>query len=417
MTQPVAVSNIAVGKRQGRPLGASDAFVARAVVAIIVACVFENFILALISQNFYPVTEQLVAIIQLLLTIAALAIGAYRGLGLAPGFYWAVYAFLFLYGIAVWRIGDADFRFLYDASVIPIFILLGAALPRFPVKTVMIVLAVVVAVALIELLLPDVYTGVVNPLGYYLDTRDWVRGQFEDVIVDGPGLYMGSQRWTGTTFLNFLSDTRLGSIFMEPLSLGYFAVVVSLVANYFFAASWRARYAVVGLCGLLAVLADSRVSVFCIVAISLLWPLARRIPRGLALVPPIAALIAFIAVAAFSGGDLGSSELANRLSVTIDALQGANVADILFGGVNAERSGDSAIISMISNAGLFSVPLLLALYSGLFSARRAENPLHWGTFLYILAASLFGAALFSIKTAPLLGLLIGYVSAHPRQEP
>jgi hypothetical protein len=224
-------------------------------------------------------------------------------------------------------------------------------------------------------------------------------------------LYIGSQRPDGFTFFNVFSTYRLGSIFMEPLSLGYFGVVVSIVASAFVVGR-RARYLLLSLCLLFGVLADSRLSVFCMVAIVLLWPLARMVPARYALVPPVAVLAVLIAVAATAGGALGSGELAGRLAITIDALQDATFADILFGGIDASRSGDSAIVAVISNAGLLAVPLLFALSSGLLSARRLDNSLNWSAFIYVLSASLFGGALFSIKTAPILGLLVGYAGAH-----
>jgi hypothetical protein len=419
MMQPAQGSRFGQAARAAPPASSRGADPANATlaVAIIAACALQNFVLAIVSANVAPVNEQAVTVIQLALTLAALGIGVLRTAGLGRGFYWAIYAFVCLYGIGVWRHGDADLRFLYDVSVVPIFILLGSSLPRFPLKAAMALLAVVAAVTIFELLFPDLYVQVVNPLGYFLDTREWVRGQFENIDADEVGFYLGSQRPGGITFLNFLSDTRLGSIFMEPLSLGYFSVVASLVVNYFFSARRVARYGLLALCALLAALADSRISVFCVVAISLMWPVARVVPRQLALLPPLIALAVFIVIAATSGGAVGPEELAGRLAITIDALQGATAADILFGGFEAERSSDSAIVAIVANAGLFAVPILLALYSGLFSVRRSDNALHWGAFLYILLASLFGGALFSIKTAPLLGALVGYAAAHPRAEP
>jgi hypothetical protein len=163
---------------------------------------------------------------------------------------------------------------------------------------------------------------------------------------------------------------------------------------------------------LLAVFADSRVAAFCIVATVVLWPIASRVPLRVSAFPPFLLLAAFAVVAALTGGELGSDDLANRLAITGDALQQSSMWDVIFGGIDADRAGDSGVVAIVSHAGLLAVPLLMALYSGLLAGRRTSIALCWCAFLYVAVASLFGGALFSIKTAPLLGLLVGYASSR-----
>jgi hypothetical protein len=189
---------------------------------------------------------------------------------------------------------------------------------------------------------------------------------------------------------------------------------MTLAAHYFLERRVVLRLALTAGFLLLAVLADSRVAAFCIVAVVLLWPIASRVPVRVAAFPPFLLLAAFAVVAALTGGELGSDDLANRLAITVDALQQSSLWDVVFGGINADRAGDSGVVAIVSHAGLLAVPLLMALYSGLLAGQRPSTALSWCAFLYVAVASLFGGALFSIKTAPLLGLLIGYAASRPR---
>jgi len=383
-----------------------------AIHAVIAACVLENPILALINNFAFTLNAQIVAGVQLLITLAAIAVIAWRRPEISRTF--AVTTCLFLAAVLVKFIVSGSFnpRFVYDAAMLPLFLVLGASARRFSPRFFAVILIALLVTAVVELVFPDFYADLFNPRKYFYYTRDWVAAVTapDASIAISSDIYLGSNRYTGS-FFGF--SHRAGSLFLEPLSVGYFGIIGAIFATHAPELSLRQRAGLIACCLMLALLSDTRVAVFLILAAVLLRRLAGRVQlRWLFAVPysvlMIVILLYFLVQA--MPGDLGL-----RLGVTAKPLLEASPLTILLGGVDDSAVADSGFVYLIANAGLFGFCLYPLFASGLLCGAERPSPVSVSILLYLMVALAFGYAPMSIKTASMLGYGVATLT-RPRQE-
>jgi hypothetical protein len=105
----------------------------------------------------------------------------------------------------------------------------------------------------------------------------------------------------------------------------------------------------------------------------------------------------------------------NRLSVTFDALKTVDLGQLIAGMVPLERAGDSGILYMLRCVGLLGMPVAIWFYSGAFTYARGSNVSFFVMVtVYLTITLMLGGATLSIKTASLLGYLVGLASISGR---
>ena len=377
------------------------------VYAVIAACVLENPVLALINNFAFTLNAQIVALVQLVITLAAVAVIAWR----RPRLNWIFVAavLLFLFAVAVKFIVTASFnpRFVYDAAMLPLFLVLGASARRFSPRFLSFLLLALLITAVAELVFPDLYAAVLNPRKYFYYTRDWVAAVTapDASIASSADIYLGSNRYTGSFFG---ASHRAGSLFLEPLSLGYFGIIAAIFFVHAPGLTLRRRALLIAGCVGLAVLSDTRVAVFLIAMAVLARHAAAYVTKHGALVAPYLVLmaVAFLYFALQTmPGDLGL-----RLGVTGEPLLQAMPLNILFGGVDDTKVADSGLIYLIANSGMIGFCVYPALASGVLLAEERPSPVAVSILFYILVALVFGYAPMSIKTASVLGYGVATLS-------
>jgi len=396
--------------KEVRPRSATY-FHERLCICLLYACVLENCVLAAVNSLLFPVSQGLVVGAQLFLTASAIGLIVSGKARLERPFMFGCVGFTLCVLAAVAHSGTVDTRFLYDATVIPIFILLGMTARKFSTSFLTALLLIVLGVAIFELIFPEMYVALFNPLRYFLATRKWM-GETQGLtatIVTANDFYFGAHRPGGTIFG---ADHRVGSIFLEPLSLGYFSFICAIFYLYKFRHKIIKSLIPVGVCLALAAMSDSRTSVFLIAFTTLFRGVIGRSAAEIRYMSPI--LILAVIIGVYSMAQTDSGDLAYRLSLTFGALRDASLTDILFGGQFNTVLGDSGVIYMIANAGVIGFFLYLFLASGFLVERNSAAFVTQAVLLYLVVASLFGGAIFSIKTAAILGFGIGSAVANAR---
>lgn len=380
------------------------------VILLIYLCILQNFFLALLNRV-AGVNDTIVVICQLILTLAALMLAILRGFQVRPSFWFLCAAWAGFAAVAAANKGTIELKFFYDAILIPIFILLGTTIRQIPLRHLIGMIILVAVVGIWEAVSPSSYGVVVNPLAYFFNTRAWVH-QFvasgkQDMLATG--LYIAASR-PGGTIIGFLSEMRISSVFLEPLSLGYFCIIASIAINSACLHQTKIlpQALLIGSLALLASLSDSRLAVLLVGMLALGSGLLRRLPKEFGFAIFVSMMIAAAVLSTFDDdsnrafGDLGL-----RLSITFDTLSKSNLDNLLFGGIDLLRFGDSGVLYFIDNCGIFGAVLALMIYSG-YSVTIRFNPLvSHSALIYLFAAALFGGAFFSIKTAALLGIIVG----------
>ncbi|GAA0551245.1 putative polymerase [Rhizomicrobium palustre] len=383
-----------------------------AVKAVILACVLENPLLAVLNNFAFTLNAQIVSGVQLLITLVAVAVIAVKRPDISRSF--AVAGALFLTAVLVKFIVTGNFnpRFVYDAAMLPLFLLLGASAKNFSVRFFAIVLIALVVTAAVELIFPDFYAWLFNPRKYFYYTREWVAAVTapDASIATSSDIYLGSNRYTGS-FFGF--SHRAGSLFLEPLSVGYFGIIGSVFAVHAPGLSLRQRAALIFGCVMLALLSDTRVAVFVIFAVVLLRDLAGKAQlRWLVAVPYgvlMTVIVLYFVVQALPG-DLGL-----RLGVTAKPLITAMPLHVIFGGVDDSAVADSGLVYLIANSGVIGFCLYPLLASGVLLGGEKVSPVAVSILLYLMVALIFGYAPMSIKTASMLGYGVATLTRAPQR--
>jgi putative polymerase len=254
---------------------------------------------------------------QLVAVQGALLAGAAALAALGPArerFEWL----LLLWAMLVWWLlmsflrEAVQFKYLGDVAAFPVFAALGALIP--PRRFVPLLLGlqlVIVMVGLWEALYPRDFGSTFNVALYYVNTRGVEATQFNE---DLGGLYLNAARPVGRLLLPQTGWLRVSSIFLEPVSLGNWTIVVSTILGVFWkSVSWRNRLLLIASNLLLIVMCDGRLAIMVNIVVIALLPASRWLPRWLPLLFP---LIAYGILAAARGlGVLhgGADDLPGRL--------------------------------------------------------------------------------------------------------
>jgi hypothetical protein len=384
-------------------------------VTLLFAAIIMNFVLALINNLVLTLNANVVVATQLVITLSGLLIVIAHPPRITRSHYLTLGVFVICFLLASLIQQTIDFRFLYGVLVLQAFLLLGYSVDNVKPIALNWLLFCVSAVAVIEALLPDVYTVIVNPLHYYLSTREWV-AQFVEQgrgAVGEAGLYVGAARSGGSVF--GLADHRVGSIFLEPLSLSYFCVVMSLVYAHYYQFNLRKIFLPISTCLLVSILSDTRTATVLIVLFLLAGRLVRFVPLYMGLVLPLS-IFAILGAIYVVGKNAGLGELAYRLSITYEALGTSQLGNIIFGGIQPDKTNDSAILSLVAGAGALGTLVYFYLSSGLFLSSGRASVYTLMIMFFMITVSFFGGVLFSIKTAAITGFMTGMICASARSK-
>jgi hypothetical protein len=379
---------------------------------LLFVAMFVNLILAFLNAHGLPASTNLVILVQAMITALALPAFVLSLTKLRP---MALFALGFIaFSIVVTNIlNPFNMKAIYDTLLIPIYIGLGMWASFARSKWVNYLLFFVVATVLLEILAPSIYASLFNPAGYFSATREWVANQKENASTAG-GLYTGAYRGGGSQFS--VADHRISGAFLEPLSLGYFAVLLSIYYAGLHRGSLLMRAAAILICLGLALASDSRVSTALIVLSTVFLTLRLRLPvivlwLTLPVVIIIVSGIYFGAVSAFP------SDTFYRLGITYQALAATGLGPAMIGMVPLNRVGDSGILYMLRCVGLLGMLVAFWFYTGAFTYRKGANVAVFVMIsVYLSTSLLFGGAALSIKTASLLGYLVGLACALPPER-
>ncbi len=383
-----------------------------AVSCVLVISILQNFILSFANNHFFSLNQSSVIIMQLLINILVFIIilakvrsGNFPLIG-------HVYLFGIILLVSALYTQSINFRYIYDSMTIPFFILLGRVDRAFNAQLWKKIFYLIIAVAIFELFFPTFYTNILNPGSYYYNTRSWVASFYNARPLAQANmdafLYVGSHR-PGGSFFGL--DHRVGSVFLEPLSLGYYAVISAIVFLSDDTVNKVNKCAHLFGCIMLSVLSDTRLSLFLIFVVGVLYVCRHMLGFIVCYVLPVILMMAM--VVAWNILDSGViTDLGYRISITATQFGGDDVENIVFGGIDATNAGDSGILYHFGNSGIFGFYLFLLLASGapFIRGRSIYNFIVASSMIFIFGTLCFGSVVHSIKIAAPLGYMIGTMS-------
>jgi hypothetical protein len=379
----------------------------QSLLCFVVLCLsmFLNFALAFLHARGLPVSNAIVTVIQLIVTMLALPAFFSRRAKLPEHARFAL-AFIILSAIATNILNPFDPKTLYDSLLIPIYTVLGMSAASTKPKWMHFLLIFVLASTLLELNAPGLYTSLFDPLGYLSATRGWLEEVADKAASGGDSLDWVNR--AGGSKLGF-SDHRISGAFLEPLSLGYFGTLMAMYyAGLYRGAVW-VRFVGIFVCLCFTLMADARVPTILIFVTSLFLLSRIKVPSFLLwmIFPTVVGVTYLIYVL-----QIGLySDSALRLSLTFAVIQKTSVLEILTGAVSLARANDSGIVYMLRCLGPLGMITAIWFYSGAFTRQRGTNVSFFiAIATYLSVTLMFGGATLSIKTASLLGFLVGLAS-------
>lgn len=380
----------------------------KAVYLLVAFAMLFNPLLSLVNAHVTGISGTIVTGIQLAITFAAIGLIVLRGgPRVSIAFPALFFAFLLLCLIAGALAGSTDLKTIYDVALLCIFIALGSTLRIVPTGFLKWLLAISLAVAIFEFVAPDLYVMIFDPLGYSSNTRGWVAELLADTFTDGAGLAVGAVRGDGQAWLGASeSGHRVGGVFLEPLSQGYFAVIMAIFLGHAYQKDFLRRTIATLLCLIMAMLSDTRVASMLIVFFYISAPFVRLVPAYLAMAIPPLGLGVGLFVFWLTDPQM-TSEFIFRLTLTFGVILQSSIFNVVFGGIDMTYAADSGVVTILSRAGLLGLLIFFAVASGAVSSKINPPAILHFVMIYLVVTSLFGAAFLSIKTAALLGLMIG----------
>lgn len=372
-----------------------------------------NAALAVVNANGVALNSGVVIACEGLLTLAALVLGID---GRRPEkTRWVLLCGLIVAFNVVNGLGSGaiDPKFIRDVLIIPVFILLGLSSREGDLLRCVTALQwVVVAVMLFEAIRPEEFGRAFSVMSYYINTRGF---QAESFWNENSDLFVSATR-PGERFLfAALNIHRLSSVFLEPVSLGNYCVIVAMVV----AVLWTRLTVAQRLffCGsefMILVGCDGRfatVSIVLLVGLRVVAPALPRHSNWLYLPGVLAAAGALVTLLHVS--PLGD-DFPSRTAGSIGALSRVPPAGLIgFLGPVSYNVMDSGIAYLVYSQSLIGVALIWSFVAlGMGQDGRLGRAMLHMICLYVTLNLLISYSVFSIKTAALLWFAYGHMARH-----
>ncbi len=315
---------------------------------------------------------------------------------------------------------DIDLKILHDLAIVLVFYLVGRVCPAsLANRLVGVLLTLVIAIGLVEWLLPTVFESMFDIWGYYLD-----KGALDASTVNysNTKLFISGQRSAdaGRTLLPAVFGIhRISSVFLEPVSLGNFAIICLAWLLSMPPRSTGMRVMLAMAVGLCVVFPDSRFAA----AACIMMVLYRMTPfhrsSVVAFLLPIGAIVGLV-IYGGQGHDIGiaprllDDDFSGRLLFSGQLLSSWTWRQWFGLAGSPIYTADTGYAYAIVNLGL---PLAVALWFAFAMApvaSRQGQTMRGMIALYITLSLCVGASVFSIKTGALCWFLYGVTTQMPR---
>lgn len=381
----------------------------KSISAILIASVVYQAALALMHTHFYRASAFAVAAAEFVIYLACLLVLAKRIRLEFVAIVALVFAYLLL--LSIFR-NALEFKGFRDAMIPLLFYWLGRHVADigYADRILSILVGIVLAFGFFELFYLDQYTRLLNIFSYYASTGTVT---IETNFVRDSALNLNGLRPEGigrTILPELLGSHRVSSVFLEPVSLGNFSVIVAAWGLAKPRAEYRQMLFFLLSAITLIALSDSRYGLIVVTSlIAIRIAVAGRLNTA-AIILPFVSIVVLVLIGLFFEGRV-SDNIMGRLFWTGSTLLGFNVEKI-FGiqGFNIGY-GDMGYAYLLSRWGvLLCIALWAALWLVKMPDERGERFRAYAALYISLILTVSGTSFFALKTAGLLWFLMGSCS-------
>jgi putative polymerase len=378
---------------------------------IVIGCVLFNFFLCFVNTVGMRISGAYIVMSEMSLVSIALAYAFF-----SPDrdrCVWLIVImsqFILLSVLSVLR-DEVLFKSLRDVMIMPVFIALGLASRRTEFTAPLLWLsAFVCLIALFEAFFLNTYTGLFSIKDFFI-AKGYDASSFQYTDAD---VFVSGIRPGGRFFPFPFAIHRISSVFLEPVSLGFYAFISGL---YFIAMKDRLPRGQVLLAVFLTLLliwlGDARMAFGSLVAVIACRPIFARLDHRLSVFIFPAALLFGLFVVESGMFNLTGEGLGARLLWTFNGIWSTGNNQFLGIRPYDKEMVDSGFLYLMSYQGiggflLYWLPPIF--FRGGFSR---EARIYWyGASIFLTSGFLVSDAIFTIKTAALLWFGYGYVIAR-----
>jgi putative polymerase len=375
---------------------------------VLILAVSFNAFLAILNGHGLTLNRGSVVVAEMAIyaaTIAILMFNADRRM--LPWFLLAV--FIVVNGLLL-SLGNGAFnpKYMRDVLVIPVFIMLGMTYSGSLARPVIILQTIVFGVAVLEAVSPGAYAEIFQILKYYVNTRDFNQNAFWN---SESTLFVSATR-PGDRFFGFVNLHRVSSIFLEPVSLGNYCVIIAVFLN----AYWRklgigARiYLAVSTLALL-IACDGRLAASSIVIVLMGTAFLRKMSSQWSFLY-LPMMVAFSALFAWgSNSEAGRDNFSGRLAGSIATLSQVDFSGLIgFDAQSADFAADSGITYFILTQSLLGVVVIWSAICLLPVGRTLATRVYvHGIAMFVPLNLMVSNSFFSIKVASLMWFCFGHL--------
>jgi putative polymerase len=373
--------------------------------AVVASAVFFNFGLAFINAQVMGLSASHVILAEAgLVGLSHVIILRNYDRLITP--WYLLLAFLLIMGAARWcLIGTVDPKAVRDVILIPTFFALGiAAGPRAAAPLLLLLQVVTTGVVLFEVIALDLYSWLFNVKGFYIATRGLAAEAFWN---NESTLFVSATRPGQRNLFPFLDIHRASSVFLEPVSLGNYCIIVAAYVSAYARTMSRPLLVFYLLTTIILLVAcDGRLAIMVTAAIvgsSLFRP---RVPRASFFFLPVIVLVSFAVDAVVDGR---TDDLPGRSSLAAYVFSRFGLPEWLgMSRAGWAQSADSGITFLIVNQSILGA-VAIWLYITLVPAEesREQAVFKRSALIFLVTTMLISNSYLSIKTAALLWFLLG----------
>lgn len=381
---------------------------------IISACILFNFVLCFLNTAGTPISVAVVVLCELTLVSLSASYGFFK-VDRERCFWLSVLIaqLLLICLLSVLR-NELLFKSFRDVMLMPVFIALGLASGKTDFSKPLLWLGgFIIAIALFEAFTIEVFTRFFDVKGYFI-AKGYQASWFQ---YTSNNLFVSGVRPAGRFFPLPFATHRISSVFLEPVSLGFYAFISGL---YFVAMKSRLPRRQILLAMLVTLsliwLSDARMAFGSLMAVIMLRPLFARLDHRLSILVFPMALLAGLFIVESHIFNLSGEGLGARLLWTFQGIW--QTKDAQFFGLKPYGIDmvDSGLLYLLGAQGVWGF-LLYWLPPIFFKGRLSrEARVYWyGASIFLTSGFLISGAIFTIKTAALLWFCYGYIIARTRE--
>jgi putative polymerase len=279
-------------------------------------------------------------------------------------------------------------------------------------RTVWLAIALVAPLALFEYFYLDIFLQYFDIIHYYI-ARGTLQESKEVLLASGNLMVSGIRpQGQGRELFSFLGDHRVSSIFLEPVGLGCFGIIVFMWGIVMSRSEHRFRFGLLSAGLLFIILADSRFGALFSVFVLILMMLPPRVSTIAAALLPGAIIAALVVAGQLIHNFPPNLEntTSGRLIYSAQVLSEFDFFHWLGFKVSNLQTSDAGYAYIISSIGLFGLAVFWCIVLCIRGPSLEFILFRNASAAYFAVMSCVGNSQLTIKTASLLWFLLGVLS-------